>query len=1046
MVDLVPPRPILTPADAGSQLQEEGLDALGLSVPALATGWASSTPSADDVDGAALTLTLAEIRAPFQGILHHEATPTLWADPTGRPVGGPAAALRLHPEAATKLVQFVTDLLGAPLVRPVPTAMVVHDVPAPTTPQALNSYRAGEVLDLPAGTHAVSFHDERGLPVHPLAVASLLLALQQRLPALAYGDPTQPALGSAGSVDAIAGLGGATVYHVVDPHGRGYTPTRDAARLRLLGPDGATDLSDGGLGTWPSDTAIGRSTDDRTGDDTTPRLFWGFSTSSTLGRTDVSPPALPNGVTLAHQFFRLTAVDLDWHLLGNRTTAPVQGVGGDDDAVPDFALPVVRPFVPGAALLTDAQDVLGATGQLLAGFPPSGPDVQLLLCSPAIEASLAVPPASGPAGHWPAFPPGPATTLPAVLAATAGLTGTWASGTGAPADVVVTLAADVVPAGTHVRVYPRVFQTIRSIGARPSFVRGDGGSVLAAAGSSPSVLLSNPFGLLPAEPRPDPAVLMVDVVLTGRDGRRRIASMVPVPLGPDQPFTGAGFGGTAVLQEAGTAALLSAFGSTSVAPSALFGIPEPPVGTGTTPGSIIDLVRALAGETTRPRRGPALPTQARHETVLARGVQPAGDTRYGWGAVLSGARWQEESRCSAPELGDPGNPAGPDVFATGVSVGGQLAQDLALHAMKRAQPAIPLGGDTAGWILATAGDNWGPAPLDPPASTVSGVMLETVAPFCDSPELSLLPLLQPGDTVQSVIDDLAEALDVPSPGVMTANEAQIRTRLQREMVTARRGQRDALWSLRRALGQAREFVYVESAQFTRTARPVGPPAAHEVDLVEVLEDALGADPRLKVMIAVPRVPDFDRSAPRYEPFVRAALAHRTEAIESLTATFRDRVAAFHPVGFPGRDTRIRSSTVIVDDVFALVGSSHLRRRGMTFDGACDVALIDRQLDERGYSAAVRRFRQRVMANRLGIEEPGTPATTTALWTRLATGDGAFGVLEDLLSASGLGRCQPVWAGPTDTDVLPKPDAVTDPDGVDEDGTGLLALFLDELIT
>ena len=130
--------------------------------------------------------------------------------------------------------------------------------------------------------------------------------------------------------------------------------------------------------------------------------------------------------------------------------------------------------------------------------------------------------------------------------------------------------------------------------------------------------------------------------------------MVPVPLGPDQPFTGAGFGGTAVLQEAGTAALLSAFGSTSVAPSALFGIPEPPVGTGTTPGSIIDLVRALAGETTRPRRGPALPTQARHETVLARGVQPAGDTRYGWGAVLSGARWQEESRCSAPELGGRG--------------------------------------------------------------------------------------------------------------------------------------------------------------------------------------------------------------------------------------------------------------------------------------------------------------------------------------------------------------------------------------------------------
>jgi hypothetical protein len=55
------------------------------------------------------------------------------------------------------------------------------------------------------------------------------------------------------------------------------------------------------------------------------------------------------------------------------------------------------------------------------------------------------------------------------------------------------------------------------------------------------------------------------------------------------------------------------------------------------------------------------------------------------------------------------------------------------------------------------------------------------------------------------------------------------------------------------------------------------------------------------------------------------------------------------------------------------------------------------------------------------------------------------VLADLLGTSGLGRCSPVFAGPTDNLVVPQSDAVSDPDGVDADGTGLLALFLTVLV-
>ncbi|MET3770014.1 hypothetical protein ABIB15_002718 [Marisediminicola sp. UYEF4] len=1021
MVDLLPARPVLTPADIASRLQSDGLDALGLAMPALATAWAGTAPTLGDVDENAMTIALTGARAPFQGIIQYEGTTVSCSGPNGAPLTGPVQILRLHPEAALKLDALAGSVLGSAVIRPTPVAMVIRGVAVPAPAVPLKSAEAGEPLPFSAGSHIVSFHDDRGLPIDPLAVASLFLALQQALPALAHGASGQPALGSPGGLSGIAGLASRVRFHIVDPHGHGFSPPRIAATLSVITGAGATPVDDTGVGTWPSGATIGRSASEQAQDDIAPRLFWGFARNATLARSNVSVPTSP--VALGNEFFRLTAVDLDWHLLGNRTDATVLDVPGDDASVPTYALPVVRPFVPNAAYLVDAQDALGAMGQLLTGFPQNGVDSLMLLCSPVIDESLALPPAPGAQGHWPQFPAGPATMLPASVDPTAGITGTWASGTGGPHDAIVTIAADVVPDGTHVRVYPRRFQTIRSIGERPSFVRDDGGSGIAAAGTASSILVRNPFGLLPGEPRPAPAELMVDLVVTGRDGSRRIMSEVAVPLGADQPFVPTTFGGTAALQQPAIAALSATFGSTSVAPSGLFGIPELPVA-GALPPSPVDMVRAFASESTRPRQGPRQPSQARFETVLAVGAAVPGPLLV-WNAVLTGARWSEESRSAQPELGDPGNPAGPDVVATGFRAGGQLAQDLALHAMKRAQPVLPIAANTVGWLIATAGNNWAPAPLDPPTATMSGVMLETVAPISDSPELSLLPEAVLTQTVQQLVNAAAGALGVGAPAVTLANESQIRARLQREAVTARVGQRDALWSLRRAIHQAREFVYIESAQFAKTGDP-----ASAVDLVGELDEALVDNPRLLVMIAVPRTPDFDQATTKYEPYVRAALAQRTSAIESLTAGHRERVAAFHPVGFPGRSTFIRSTTVVVDDVYALVGSSHFRRRGMTFDGACDVATIDRQLDSRGASAGIQRFRQQLMASRLAVPVPATPAATTAIWTRLSSGHGAFGVLTDLLSAGGLGRCQPVWAGPTDTEVIPKSDAESDPAGGD----------------
>jgi hypothetical protein len=184
-----------------------------------------------------------------------------------------------------------------------------------------------------------------------------------------------------------------------------------------------------------------------------------------------------------------------------------------------------------------------------------------------------------------------------------------------------------------------------------------------------------------------------------------------------------------------------------------------------------------------------------------------------------------------------------------------------------------------------------------------------------------------------------------------------------------------------------------------TARPAGPPLPHEIDLVDRLRARMQANPRLKVMLCVPRMPDFVAAKANW---VRAALAHRKQAIETLTAQDRKRVAAFHPIGFPGRPTAIRSTVVIVDDVWALVGTSHFRRRGMTFDGGVDVVSIDRAFGPRGTSVGIARFRQELLANRLGVTIPAGPGASSALWTRLAEPESTFDVLAGCCPAA-------VWA-------------------------------------
>ena len=1037
MVDLLT-QTVLTPNGAANELQSTGLDALGLTIPNLSPVWAASTPVASAYDSSALTLQVTGLKAPFRSIREFLARPTLYSGLDGRPLPGPAAVLRLHPEAARRLGRLVDNRLGtSPAIHPVPVALVARGITMPDPVDVPEWFFAADPVDF-TGAVTISFHDARGLIIDPIAVACLFRELLSFRPALNVTSGGTHTVADAGGLDGIAALASGTLVHVVDPHGWGYVPTRDKARLKVLDATNneISPVPDGGLVTLNTNQALGRSAADDTADGTNRPLRWGFATNAALARTRLTPPALPAGVTLARQFFRVMAVDLDWHLVGNRT-APVVPDVPSDTTVPEFLLPAVRDPVPSFAYLADPQDVVGSAAAMISGFG-TDPSTVAVAVSPVLDETLRAPPQPGTPGHWPAFPsfaaPQPISPTTNPRQGATAVRRAAADGAGADRDVILTIAAGTVPDGAHVRVFPRLFQQIMAIGNTPSFIRPDGGAAIVQSGAATKVLLVNPFGLRAADPFPDPANLAVDMVVTDRNGRRRLFSQttIAVTAGPESAVDNlASFGGNSLLGTSALEAALDSGGTRSIASAALFGLPRttPLPGITTDPAAFI---RAMANET-QPREGPRLPTMMRFESILATGTSPTTDTPLRWNAVLSGVRFNLEARSFRADLGNPGNPAGADVMATGVRAGGFLARDLAVHAIKRAQPIVPLGGGIKGWVIETGRTTWNTPAADTTGS-IAAVMLETVAAICDTPELavSVVPDPQPDDDPQTLVNQVTTTLGTSTVPVPVTSAVDIVRRVQREIVTAKHGQRDALWSLCRACKQAREFIYIESPAFAVTVRPATPPAAHE--LVQMLVGLLESNPRLKLMICTPRLPDF---APDKQGWVRTAFKHRKDALELLISRARAladaanekraRVAAFHPIGFPGRSSPLRTTTIIVDDVYCLVGTSHFRRRGMTFDGAVDIASIDRQIS-RGYSAATAQFRQKLMAQRLGVDVPTSPTNSSALWTRLAQPESAFGAVADLLDAGGEGRLTPVFAGPDDTAVLPQTDDVADPDG------------------
>ncbi|TAK68308.1 MAG: phospholipase [Actinomycetota bacterium] len=210
-------------------------------------------------------------------------------------------------------------------------------------------------------------------------------------------------------------------------------------------------------------------------------------------------------------------------------------------------------------------------------------------------------------------------------------------------------------------------------------------------------------------------------------------------------------------------------------------------------------------------------------------------------------------------------------------------------------------------------------------------------------------------------EPLPDALPEPTQRPGTAAVQVLRTypaRLRRYPF-APHGERSIARAYRKAFSRARRLVYLED-QYLWSA-----------DVAWVIASALRDNPELHVVVVVPRYPDKDGRVGR-----PPALVGRDEAVRRCRAAGGDRFAIYDVENNSGTPVYVHAKVVVIDDVWAMIGSDNLNRRSWTHDSELSIAILDEERDGRepvdapGSGDGARRFardlRLRLLSEHLDV--------------------------------------------------------------------------------
>lgn len=143
------------------------------------------------------------------------------------------------------------------------------------------------------------------------------------------------------------------------------------------------------------------------------------------------------------------------------------------------------------------------------------------------------------------------------------------------------------------------------------------------------------------------------------------------------------------------------------------------------------------------------------------------------------------------------------------------------------------------------------------------------------------------------------------------------------------GERSIARSYRKSFYRARRLVYLEDQYLWSDA------------VADVLIRALRRHPQLVIVVVVPRHSDREPRAARVPTMVG-----RERLIRRCRAAGGDRFVVLDLENEAGTPIYVHAKVVVLDDVWAVVGSDNLNRRSWTHDSELSVAVLDEEPDGR----------------------------------------------------------------------------------------------------
>jgi hypothetical protein len=1045
-----------------------GLNTLGLTAPLLAIRWSAdssgSGPASDPTEGASGTLNLGissgdQWVAPAAGVLSFATPGNRILKPDGTPATANAALFRLHAQAYLRLARLIRAVIeggndGLP-IRPAPLFFVYSG--ADITSATADTLPANTPMGIKGGTLTV--HDIRGLAIDPVMVAGIFDTLLTTFGVLEARDTISAAATPANGrqIHQIADLGDSGVrVHLVDPHGQPGARTQLQGLEDFVAASGLFKVSSG-------TTSITRVTD------APANLRLGAATNGRLG-TSFSIPTPSK--TLRRDFLRVMIADLKPFLLGEVVADdPASGV---EPAIPIRHGETVTFSFNGNAMF-------GAANSILTGTPADS-----LVVSPQIAGDFTLPTdATDAQAQWPKFPPG----LPTVNEAPpAGLRDNFSPAaafiTGTDADVAVTING--LTAGHAVRVYHRQFLPDAREG------RGDGaGAAVPTGATSVSLRLKDPFGLVsPGIPTvlPLKPILHLDIVVVNSNKKGRVfghvTAEVAAPTTPPAITPETNLLGTATDRGTSLAGILGL--PAPPLPGGPFDTFDQVIGLVRALGSE-GTPRDAPRLPTMARRDAVVASDnsgtwkgqisGSHYVGAARNaLQRIGSPGSHGGIEFHSISAQTSGGQLAYDL----------ARAALRRTRNIVSRLLLLKETRWAEPSAPTAGSVSGAVLQTIS----PATETPELAAVPSLLLglpadwnsflNQVLPGLPSSLSGLSGVGNLGNSPEGirVYDEMKREFSASVHGRRDAFHALLRAiKAARELiyiesaaftataygstttddlVTAIQNRLNEMPGLRVILCLSKNLDYgpgyepFAAREFARRKEAVekllgrnklftiDSSLAAGLDSGTVSNDlktafsdhsiTLSTDVAISIITQGSRWMLDDRKAAK-----QFQIRDDIEGAGTPLSVFsgEPNVVAFHPIGFPGRALRLLTSLTVVDDVWALIGSSTIRRRGLTFDGGLDLALFDTQLRE-GRGSAISELRRQSMAFYLGATDPksGGPNPT---FVRLLDPHTAFAACKELLDQGGAGLIEPLFDGklPGVTSIPPAAfpsDDIADPDG------------------